>query len=197
MLSTFKEPKILLEQYATSAHIASRMLYVAQTQFDDIENQCVADLGTGCGILSLGASILGAAHVVGFDIDANALQIFCENRDKLELPVEAVCCDITSYLPGKYEKYFHTVVMNPPFGTKHNSGIDMKFLEIASKLSSNAIYSLHKTSTRNYIIRKAEQFGLKSEVLAELRYDLPVTYKFHKKKSVNIDVDFIRFSIKK
>lgn len=38
--------------------------------------------------------------------------------------------------------------MNPPFGTKNNEGIDMKFLETALKLSNNAVYSLHKTSTR-------------------------------------------------
>ena len=31
------------------------------------------------------------------------------------------------------------------------------------------------------------------QVLAELRYDLPSTYKFHKKASVDIEVDFIRF----
>ena len=31
-------------------------------------------------------------------------------------------------------------------------------------------------------------------VLAELRYDLPATYKHHKKTSVDIQVDFIRFT---
>uniref|UniRef100_A0A671P849 Uncharacterized protein n=1 Tax=Sinocyclocheilus anshuiensis TaxID=1608454 RepID=A0A671P849_9TELE len=30
--------------------------------------------------------------------------------------------------------------------------------------------------------------------LTELRYDLPASYKFHKKKSVDIQVDFIRFT---
>ena len=32
-------------------------------------------------------------------------------------------------------------------------------------------------------------------VVAELRYDLPATYKHHKKASVDIEVDFIRFAI--
>ena len=35
-----------------------------------------------------------------------------------------------------YVKFFHirvdTVVMNPPFGTKHNKGLDMKFLQVES-----------------------------------------------------------------
>jgi predicted RNA methylase len=87
--------------------------------------------------------------------------------------------------------------MNPPFGTKHNSGMDMKFLEIASKLAKHTIYSLHKSSTRNYVLKKGLQFGFHSEVLAELEYDIPQTYKFHKKKAVNIKVDFIRFSCKR
>ena len=36
----------------------------------------------------------------------------------------------------KYVKFFHvrvdTVVMNPPFGTKHNKGLDMKFLQVGN-----------------------------------------------------------------
>lgn len=85
--------------------------------------------------------------------------------------------------------------MNPPFGTKNNAGIDMEFLEIATKLSLNTVYSLHKTSTRKYILKKAKEFNCEAKVVAELRYDLPQAYKFHKKSSVDIQVDFIRFSI--
>jgi predicted RNA methylase len=33
------------------------------------------------------------------------------------------------------------------------------------------------------------------EVIAELRWDINQMYKFHKKKSVDIEVDFIRFGI--
>lgn len=38
--------------------------------------------------------------------------------------------------------------MNPPFGTKNNSGIDMKFLRMGTLLSCDSVYSLHKSSTR-------------------------------------------------
>lgn len=196
-VSTFDKPNLLLEQYATSPHIASRMLYVAQTQFGDIEDSNVADLGAGCGILSIGAFILGAAQVTGFDVDVKALEKYAENCRELELPFEAVCCDVTGFLPGRFEKFFDTVVMNPPFGTKHNSGMDMKFLEAATKLSRKAVYTLHKSSTRAHVLRKGQQLGFQGEVLAELRYDLPQTYKFHKRKSVDIEVDFIRFEAKK
>ncbi|XP_046143518.1 rRNA N6-adenosine-methyltransferase Mettl5 [Osmia bicornis bicornis] len=194
-LDGFDKPKILLEQYSTSAHIASCMLYCAQSQFNDIEGRVVADLGSGCGVLSLGAQMLEACHVVGFEIDSDALEIQSRNCNEIELFVEAIQCDVLQYLPGRFEKYFDTVIMNPPFGTKHNAGIDMKFLDVAIKLASNTVYSLHKTSTRNYVLQKAAQFGAKSKVIAELRYDLPKAYKFHKKASVDVEVDFIRFEL--
>ena len=58
-----------------------------------------------------------------------------------------------------------------------------------------AVYSLHKTATREHIIRKAtKEWNIKVEVLAQLRYDLPASYKHHKKSSVDIDVDFLRFT---
>lgn len=45
------------------------------------------------------------------------------------------------------------------------------------------------------MLKVASEYGSKSKVLAELRYDLPNTYKFHKKNSVDIKVDFIRFEL--
>ncbi|MGH0163837.1 UNVERIFIED_CONTAM: hypothetical protein FKN15_045943 [Acipenser sinensis] len=86
--------------------------------------------------------------------------------------------------------------MNPPFGTKHNKGMDMQFLRTALNMATGVVYSLHKTSTREHIQKKADDWKVKMEVIAELRYDLPASYKFHKKKSVDIEVDFIRFSMK-
>lgn len=71
----FEKPKIALEQYVTPSHIASVMLYTIQTKFGDIEDKLVADLGCGCGMLSIGSFLLGAKHTVGFDIDADALQV--------------------------------------------------------------------------------------------------------------------------
>ena len=36
--------------------------------------------------------------------------------------------------------------------------------------------------------------GLKPRVVAQLRDDLPKTYRFHKKASLDIEVDFWRFA---
>merc|ERR1711974_393919 len=86
-----------------------------------------------------------------------------------------------------------TVVMNPPFGTKNNKGVDLQFVERALKIADGAVYSLYKTSTREHIVKKAYEWNVSCEVLAELKFDLPRSYKFHNKQSVDVHVDFVRF----
>ncbi|XP_022072380.2 rRNA N6-adenosine-methyltransferase METTL5 isoform X1 [Acanthochromis polyacanthus] len=185
-VDTFEEPKILLEQYPTSPHIAACMLYTIHSTFDDIEGKLVADLGCGCGVLSIGAAMLEAGLCVGFDIDEDALDIFRRNAEEFEISnIDLVQCDLCCLQAEAYAKKFDTVIMNPPFGTKHNQGMDMKFLRAALTMAQTAVYSLHKTSTREHIQKKAKDWGVKMEVIAELRYDLPASYKFHKKKSVS------------
>ena len=75
----FEKPKILLEQYPTRPHIAACMLQTIHETFDDIENRNVADLGCGCGVLSIGAAMLGAGAVTGVDVDQDALEQFQVN----------------------------------------------------------------------------------------------------------------------
>uniref|UniRef100_A0A4W3ID08 Methyltransferase-like protein 5 n=1 Tax=Callorhinchus milii TaxID=7868 RepID=A0A4W3ID08_CALMI len=196
-VDVFEKPKLLLEQYPTRPHIAAHMLYTIHTTFDDIERKLVADLGCGCGVLSIGAALLNAGLCVGFDIDEDALEIFNKNAEEFELAnVDMIQCDVCSSTDGKLTKAFDTVIMNPPFGTKHNKGMDMIFLKTALDMATTAVYSLHKTTTREHIQKKANEFKVKMEVIAELRYDLPASYKFHKRESVDIKVDFIRFSFK-
>ncbi|NXJ52533.1 METL5 protein, partial [Spizaetus tyrannus] len=185
-VDTFESPKLLLEQYPTRPHIAACMLYTIHNTFDDIENKTIADLGCGCGMLSIGSAMLGAGLCVGFDIDADALEIFNSNIEDFELTnINMVQCDVCSLSDSMLET-FDTVIMNPPFGTKHNKGMDMIFLKTALQMAKTAVYSLHKTSTRPHIQKKADEWEVKMEVIAELRYDLPASYKFHKKKSVSI-----------
>eukprot|EP01121_Diplochlamys_sp_Union-15-3_P004156 TRINITY_DN14147_c0_g1_i1.p1 TRINITY_DN14147_c0_g1~~TRINITY_DN14147_c0_g1_i1.p1 ORF type:complete len:113 (-),score=16.77 TRINITY_DN14147_c0_g1_i1:37-375(-) len=101
-------------------------------------------------------------------------------------------CDVRYLSTVLKPNTFDTVIMNPPFGTKVK-GIDTMFLQSALRIANNAVYSLHKTSTRQHIFRKAKEWGVVSEVLAELRFNLPKTFYFHKEKTVDIEVDFIRF----
>lgn len=87
--------------------------------------------------------------------------------------------------------------MNPPFGTKNNEGVDLKFVRKALECikPTGKVYSLHKTSTREGIARRVKAWDLKVEFepVAELNWELEKTYKFHKKGSVDIQVDLLRF----
>jgi predicted RNA methylase len=191
-LEQFSNPKVEFEQYPTGPHIASRMLFTAENSYGDITDKVVADFGCGCGTLSAAAALLDAASVIGFDIDPESLETATLNAEELEVEIDFVQCDITKLeLKGLI---VDTVVMNPPFGTR-KKGADMEFLSAAMKVASKAVYSLHKTSTREHIKRAAlRDFNAKSaEVICELRYDLPKLYKFHKRKEVDIAVDLWRF----
>lgn len=188
----FDQPKIHLEQYATTPHLSACMLYTIQSTYGDIEDKVVADLGCGCGTLTFGSMMLGASCCIGFDIDEEALEIFNVNRDDLGLEgCDTVLCDLVKGLGDRWNDFFDTVIMNPPFGTRQK-GIDLEFVKVGLKLA-NSVYSLHKTSTRQHILAKARAWGVEAKVIAELRFDLPHTYKFHSKTSVDIQVDLIRF----
>ncbi|XP_047338658.1 rRNA N6-adenosine-methyltransferase METTL5 isoform X2 [Impatiens glandulifera] len=144
-LQQFSCPKIELEQYPTGPHISSRMIYMAENSFGDISNKVVADFGCGCGTLGLAAGLLDAEHVIGFDVDTDSLEIATANAEDLELDMDFVQCDVKNLvLRGQI---IDTVIMNPPFGTR-KKGADMDFLKMALKVASGAVYSLHKTTTR-------------------------------------------------
>ncbi|KAJ2325644.1 hypothetical protein GGI00_004980 [Coemansia sp. RSA 2681] len=208
-VAAFKDPKVQLEQYPTTAHLASRILYTAETSYGDIDGKAVVDLGCGCGMLSVAASIMGASIVVGIDIDADALETAHDNIEDLEMGdmvdlVQASICvrdpdtgelSLNGDLVAKMKGRFDTAILNPPFGTKPgNKGIDALFLQAACAMAETAVYSLHKSSTRDYLVKRAPAWGFDCQVLAELKFDVPMMYKFHKKKSVDIDVDLLRLS---
>ncbi|CAB3255293.1 unnamed protein product [Arctia plantaginis] len=192
-LKGFTKPKIQYEQYETPAHLAASALYTIQTQFESIENCTVLDAGCGPGIWGIGAALLGASIVTAVDIDDDVLQIFKENVEEMEITnIDAIQCDFLESNVCRWESYFDTVLMNPPFGTKNNTSIDMKFLRMGTLLSCDSVYSLHKSSTRRHIEKKIEDWGMKGSVIAEMKFLLPATYRFHKKNSMDIAVDLWR-----
>lgn len=198
-LDGFSQPKILLEQYETRAHIASCMLHTMESSFGDLSGKTVLDLGCGCAVLGIGATLLGASYVLGVDIDEDALEIASSNIQQFELSdVELLQCDVQNLPRMLTGRKFDTVVMNPPFGTKHNKGLDSAFVEAGLEClgDKGVLYSLHKSSTRDHFLRKAAGWNVEASVLAQLRYDLPATYKFHKHTSLDIEVDFWRFQKK-
>ncbi|VDI21780.1 putative methylase, partial [Mytilus galloprovincialis] len=157
----FRDLKILLEQYPTDIPTTHELIYLIQSQYGDIEEKMIADLGCGVGVLGIGAALLGASYVLGIDIDQDALELCQENIETLDLEnIDLLQLDVTnlirehssstvesessesvkdcSSISGKFHKCFDTVIMNPPFGTKNSEGIDMKFVQIALDMANNS-----------------------------------------------------------
>jgi predicted RNA methylase len=113
----FTKPKVMLEQYITSPHIAASMLFTADQTYGDIGGKRVLDLGCGTGMLSIGASCLDALTITAVDIDEDAISIAQENAVEIECDIDFIQCDIHTFDKIMQQrglgdgKYFETVIM--------------------------------------------------------------------------------------
>ena len=73
--------------------------------------------------------------------------------------------------------------------------LTFNFLRTATRLARKSVYSFHKSSTRDYLLKKVAEWGMEATVVAEMQFELANTYKYHQKKSVDIAVDLLRVSI--
>ena len=212
-LQGFAKPKIELEQYLTPPELASHFVCAAERTYGDVDGKVVMDLGCGTGMLSCGAALLGADAVVGCDIDDDALALAHENREELDLEdvIDFVRLDVTYRKQGEndgtpilpqFRIKFDTIFLNPPFGAnkdRQQKGIDLLFLHTAVSMvkDGGAVYSLHKSSTREHIQQTGDKWGVTAEALGEYTWNLGKTYKHQKKNTKDISVDMWRFAKKK
>jgi putative methylase len=180
-------PRVALEQYTIPADLAAEILFTACYVHDDIQGKRVLDLGTGTGRLAIGASILGADYVIGVDVDAGSLKLASLAKKSLSADVELVLAEI-----GIIHGSVDTVLMNPPFGTKKPHA-DLKFLEFALPLA-NIIYSIHKSSTREFLDNWLKNRGFSCERIIATTMEIPHQFSFHRKPRVSIEVDAIRIT---
>ena len=181
-------PDLDLEQYKTPSDLAADILFTAFIN-GHIKDKIVIDLGCGTGILSLGAGLLGAQSVKGFDIDEESIEVADELAEKwgLSSRVSFEKKDIR-----RLQIQCDTVVMNPPFGSQ-NKGADLPFLKKAFEISDH-VYTIHNFKTLDYLrdfISNSDH-----EIFLERGYELTIkrTFDFHTKESENIAV--VIFGIK-
>ena len=184
-VSPHPKPEVAFEQYTIPADLAAEILFTACYSHDDIQEKCVLDLGTGTGRLALGASILGARAVVGVDIDAPSISVASQSAKGLHTEADWVVGDIST-IRGSFD----TVLMNPPFGTKQPHA-DLQFLQCAQNLGS-VIYSIHKSSTRNFLEKWLQNQTLKGERIMSTRMEIPHQFSFHRKPKTFVEVDVFR-----
>ncbi|WP_321420247.1 METTL5 family protein [uncultured Methanomethylovorans sp.] len=175
----FEKPDVNLEQYATPAPIAAEVLHFA-FMHGDLQGT-VYDLGCGTGILAIGAKLLGAEKVVGFDLDPSALEIARQNASMMEIDVEFVQCDISGV-----PEHADTVIMNPPFGAQ-SKGNDRPFLSTALRVA-DVTYSVHNCGSYRFIKSFIEPATISDWY--ETGFPIKRTFKFHKK-----DVELVKVEI--
>lgn len=191
----FESPNVNLEQYKTPAVVAAPFLHLAFMS-GDIGGKTVYDLGCGTGILSIGAAILGASKVIGFDVDEAAVLGAEKNAALMsaEIPETDIAFLVSdvSDIPEKIEsgelERADTVLMNPPFGAQEK-GNDRPFLE-AAVASGGVVYSIHNKGSRAFI----EKFIKPAVVTDCFITDFPIrkTFDFHKKEVQSVDVEIYR-----
>ena len=153
--------------------------------YRDIEGKNVLDLGTGTGRLAIGTALLGAERITGVDIDRAAIAVARENARATNVAVDWIVGNLET-IQGRFD----TVVMNPPFGTKRRH-LDRTFLEKAISIAQ-IIYSIHKASTREYILSYVERHGCRIHSVHECSLEIPRMFKHHMKRRYSVKVDCYR-----
>lgn len=187
----FEQPRVELEQYPTPAEIAAQLVHLADLR-GDLEG-CVVDLGTGTGMLALGAALRASGLVIGLDRDAVALARARENERLIDPPREV------EWLLGDGGRpplcpTDATVLMNPPFGAQRGRRhADRRFLEGAREFAG-VIYSIHNAGSREFVESFVEDHGGRVTDAYELAFDLENRFEFHEEERRTIRAECYRSS---
>ena len=190
VVAGFDDPDAGLEQYPTPPDLAAYLVHVADLR-GDVEDGTVVDLGTGTGMLALGAALRGPERVVGVDLDRDPLLTARENERRVaaSAAVEWVLGDATDP-PLAVEDA--TVVMNPPFGAQRgNEHADRAFLDTAAAIASVS-YSIHNEGSRDFVESFAADNGGEVTEAFRAELDLDRRFDFHDADRETLDAEAFR-----
>ncbi len=176
----FEDPDPSLEQYPTPAVIAADILFDAYAR-GDIAGMKVIDLGCGTGMFAIGAALLGAGAVTGYDVSPAAVSIARRTAAEMGCDVRFEVSDV-----GDVDDGADTVLMNPPFGCQSRSA-DRRFLDKAMDLAE-CVYSLHMAGTLEFVDGYVRRRGRRIAHDKTYKYHIPHTFRFHRKERRTIDV---------
>lgn len=189
-LEGFDAPDAALEQYATPADLAAHVVHLADLQ-DDLADRTVVDLGSGTGILAIGAAIRGARCVVGVERDPKAITIARENARALDVP------NRPSWLRGDATRpplcvEATTILMNPPFGAQTGrEHADRAFLETAAEQGAVS-YSIHNAGSREFLTAFVEDHGAALTHVFATEIPIERAFEWHTADEETIEVVVVR-----
>jgi putative methylase len=189
----YSSPRPSLEQYQTPAPLAARLLYHALMK-GDIEGKAVCDLGSGTGVLAIGAALLGASSVKGVDVDKKAVDIAYANAELLDADVKFIVADVKDQTLPEVLGLCDTVIMNPPFGAQKVHA-DRPFIDLAISVAP-VIYSIFNAGSTQFIKTYTTGRAEIDERVGGL-FAMKRTFSFHTQDIQEIGVEILRLKRKK
>ncbi len=191
--SLVKSPNhdVKLEQYSTDGDLAARWLTDMAAFGDLIEGCSVVDLGSGNGVLGLGALLMGASSATLVEVDeeacaactVNAADLGLEERVEIaRAEVGEDALDIASA---------DLVISNPPWGRQVERA-DRPFLDAI--LSAGATAHVMHSAGASHIQLIFEAAGWGVERYGEADFALPAAYEHHSRERGKTRVAFWRLS---
>jgi putative methylase len=191
VVAGFEDPRAPLEQYHTPPDLAAHIVHVADLQ-GDVEGRTVVDLGSGTGMLALGAALRAPERVVGAEIDPAPLRTARENERRVgaRAEIDWVRADATR-APLRSDSGV-TVLTNPPFGAQRgNEHADRAFLETAARIA-DVSYSVHNEGSESFVEAFAADEGGEITHAFRAEFDLPRQFEFHEADSRTLGAEVFR-----
>jgi len=187
-LAGFPHPRAALEQYQTPAPLAARLLYHAFMK-GDIGGRLVTDLGSGTGMLAIGAALLGAVEVLGVETDESAIAVAGANADLLGVDIRFITGDMNDpSLPARIGTC-DTVIMNPPFGAQ-NVHADRPFIDVALACAP-VTWSIFNAGSIPFVTTYTAERAAVTDKVSGV-FQIPRTFAFHTREVQEISVEILR-----
>ena len=172
-------PSVELEQYATDGDLAARWLTDISTFGDLHQESRVVDLGSGNGILGLGALALGARSVILVDSDKSACDVSQSNAEKMGFIDSTIVIQARIGIDPIGLASADVVISNPPWG-RQSPKADRPFLDeiLSNRLPTHLMHS----AEASHIEPLFESQGWFVERYGEADFSLPAAYSHHSRQ---------------
>ncbi len=176
-LEKCENPDVSLEQYSTSGELAARWIFDIAAFGDLSEGTSIIDLGSGNGILGIGALHLGANRAILVDSDSRCCEVSRNNAESLggekscvvlESDVSSLDSDLTD---------IDLVISNPPWGRQKEKA-DAPFLDLIESIG--VVSHIMHSSDAKHISTRFEEAGWVVEKYGEADFAIPASFDHHR-----------------
>ena len=168
-----------LEQYSTDGNLAARWLVDIATFGDLNHGDTIADLGSGNGVLGVGALAMGAGRAILIEADQEACNTALTNIEQSGFSGSAVVIQASLGIDSIDIESADVIISNPPWG-RQSPKADRPFLDAI--LSSGITAHLMHSAEAGHIEPLFEEHGWAVERYGEADFALPATYSHHSRQ---------------